>query len=98
MASFNIENINSSIGSHNILVKRLDKKWINFPPVVLTKVYEKKLESYKTFAIREDDIFILGYPRSGTSRLQELVWIIANDCDFDTLMEYDADTRCINFE
>ncbi|KAL7020045.1 hypothetical protein ACKWTF_011361 [Chironomus riparius] len=57
-----------------------------------------RFDSYKNFFIRPDDIFILGYPRSGTTRLQELIWIIANDFDFKTLMEYDCGTRIPFFE
>ena len=79
-------------------VKRLDEKWKNFPKCVIDPKYIKRFNSYKNFSIRPDDIFILGYPRSGTTRLQELVWIIANDFDFETQLEYDCDTRIVFFE
>ena len=81
-----------------ISIKRLDDKWKNFPRSMLLADYADKLDSYKNFSIRPDDIFVLGYPRSGTTRLQELVWIIANDFDFETLMEYDCDTKIVFFE
>jgi hypothetical protein len=79
-------------------VKRLDDKWINFPKAILVPLHAEKLDSVINFPIRSDDIFILGYPRSGTSRLMELVWIIANDFDFETLLEYDADVRTVSLE
>ena len=79
-------------------VKRLDEKWKNFPKCVATPENVERFDSYKNFSIRPDDIFILGYPRSGTTRLQELVWIIANDFDFETQLEYDCDTRIVFFE
>ena len=79
-------------------VKRLDEKWKNFPKCVITPENVERFESYKNFSIRPDDIFILGYPRSGTTRLQELVWIIANDFDYETQLEYDCGSRVPFFE
>lgn len=97
MSIFEITKIeDTSIPS--VAVKRLDDKWKNFPVSVLLPLHAEKLDFFINFPIRSDDIFILGYPRSGTSRLMELVWIIANDCDFETLMEYDADVRTVSLE
>ncbi|KAL6426788.1 hypothetical protein ACFW04_009252 [Cataglyphis niger] len=44
------------------------------------------------FETRSDDTWIITYPRSGTTLTQELVWLVANDLNFDvahrrTLME-----------
>ncbi|KAL7020046.1 hypothetical protein ACKWTF_011362 [Chironomus riparius] len=98
MSSFEVTKNFPRISRENISVKCIDQKWKNFPKAILPRMCADKLDFYKNFCIRPNDIFILGYPRSGTSRLQELVWIIANDFDFKTLVEYDADARCINFE
>jgi len=84
--------------SPHICVKCLDKKWQNFPKSILPTNYADRLESYKNFSVRSDDIFILGFQRSGTTMLQELVWIIVNDFDFETLMEYDCEARVVFFE
>lgn len=81
-----------------VTVKRIDEKWKNFPGSTLPPEYVEKLENFKDFSVRHDDVFILGFPRSGTTRLQELVWIIANDFDFETLIEYDCDARIVFFE
>ena len=78
-------------------IKRLDEKWKNFPKCVSPPENVERFDSYKNFSIRPDDIFILGFPRSGTTRLQELVWIIANDFDYKTQLEYDCDTRIAFF-
>ena len=32
---------------------------------------------------RKSDIWVLSYPRSGTTWTQEMVWQIANKCDFE---------------
>ncbi|KAL7020040.1 hypothetical protein ACKWTF_011356 [Chironomus riparius] len=97
MSVFKIEE-KSSRTAPQVTVKRLDDKWKNFAGSTLPPQYVEKLESFKNFSVRPDDVFILGFPRSGTTRLQELVWIIANDFDFETLMEYDCDARIVFFE
>ena len=97
MSIFQIEETKSRSGSY-FNVKRLDEKWKNFPKCVIAPENVDRFDSYKNFSIRPDDIFVLGYPRSGTTRLQELVWIIANDFDFETQLEYDCDTRIAFFE
>ncbi|XP_011706861.1 PREDICTED: sulfotransferase family cytosolic 1B member 1-like [Wasmannia auropunctata] len=35
------------------------------------------------FEIRPDDTWIVTYPRSGTTMTQELIWLVANDMNFD---------------
>ncbi|XP_047512629.1 luciferin sulfotransferase-like [Pieris napi] len=35
-------------------------------------------------AIRPSDVFVVTYARSGTTWTQELVWLVANDLDYDT--------------
>jgi len=44
--------------------------------------YQKDCKNYSHFKIRSDDIFVLSFPKSGTTWTQEMVWLIANDCDF----------------
>ncbi|KAJ0180696.1 hypothetical protein K1T71_004100 [Dendrolimus kikuchii] len=45
-----------------------------------------KLEAAKIYnmPVRPDDVFVDSYPRSGTTWTQELVWMIANDLDYET--------------
>ena len=97
MSAFEIEEKKSRTSLH-ICAKCLDKKWQNFPKSIMPTNYAERLESYNKFSVRSDDIFILGFQRSGTTMLQELVWIIVNDFDFETLMEYDCEARVVFFE
>lgn len=97
MSVFQIEQ-SKSVSAPYFDVKRLDDKWKNFSKCVIAPENIERFDLYKNFSVRPDDIFILGYPRSGTTRLQELVWIIANDFDYETQLEYDCDSRIGFFE
>ncbi|CAH2086176.1 unnamed protein product [Euphydryas editha] len=48
--------------------------------------YMFKYEAFKiyTMEIRPTDVFVVSYPRSGTTWTQELVWMVANDLDYET--------------
>ncbi|XP_045445705.1 sulfotransferase 1B1-like [Melitaea cinxia] len=45
-----------------------------------------KYEAFKiyTMEVRPTDVFVVSYPRSGTTWTQELVWMVANDLDYET--------------
>ena len=45
-------------------------------------LYVENLNLIKSMKVRSDDIFIIGYPKSGMKWTQELVWIIKNNLDF----------------
>lgn len=93
-----IEVISLDAASKKLSAKCKSTEWLNFPPSILTKEFEEPLKFYKKIHVREDDIFITGFPRSGTTRLQELVWLIVNNFDYKTALEYDSDARCLFFE
>ncbi|XP_001603070.1 sulfotransferase 1E1 [Nasonia vitripennis] len=46
--------------------------------------YTEQGKGFFNFQVRSSDIWVMSYPRSGTTWTQELVWLIANDLDFDT--------------
>lgn len=45
--------------------------------------YVKNGDKLYNFKIRPDDTWIITYPRSGTTVTQELIWLVANDLNFD---------------
>lgn len=45
--------------------------------------FVKHANHFYNFQAREDDIWIVTFPRSGTTWTQELVWMIAHDLDYD---------------
>ncbi|EDS40939.1 estrogen sulfotransferase [Culex quinquefasciatus] len=42
--------------------------------------YERELLN---FQVKSDDVWIASYPKSGTTWVQEMVWLICNDLDFE---------------
>jgi hypothetical protein len=79
-----------------VLARAISEKWNNFPATILSAFTD--FEFIRNFKVREDDIFIVGHPRSGTTRLQEMVWHIVNDFNFEKATEWDSDVRCPYFE
>jgi len=41
------------------------------------------MKNYKNMKLRKSDVWVLSYPRSGTTWTQEMVWQVANKCDFE---------------
>jgi len=58
--------------------------WVKSQPgdLMLPANYANHWKTYSTFKLRSDDVFVLSHPKSGTTWTQEMVWLIANDCDF----------------
>lgn len=49
--------------------------------------YAKEASNYYNFKVREDDVWIVTFPRSGTTLTQELVWMVANDLNYKRALE-----------
>ncbi|XP_057652157.1 sulfotransferase 1E1-like [Diorhabda carinulata] len=56
--------------------------------------YRKEANHYYTFALRPNDVFIVTFPRSGTTLTQELVWLLANNLDFKKAAQIPLKQRC----
>ncbi|CAH1645920.1 unnamed protein product [Spodoptera littoralis] len=45
--------------------------------------YKEEAAKIYNMPIKRDDVFVTSYPRSGTTWTQELVWMVANDLDYE---------------
>ncbi|KAF5269609.1 hypothetical protein FQR65_LT05948 [Abscondita terminalis] len=56
--------------------------------------YESSAESIYNFKVRPDDVWIVTYPRSGTTWTLEMVWLLEHNHDYDTAMKSFLFERC----
>ncbi|KAK9503871.1 hypothetical protein O3M35_010337 [Rhynocoris fuscipes] len=68
------------------------KKWL------LPHEYTYHAENYYNFELRNDDIWIVTYPRSGTTWMQELLWLVNNDLDYESAATVPLNERFPFFE
>ncbi|XP_063699746.1 luciferin sulfotransferase-like [Culicoides brevitarsis] len=60
---------------------------------VLSARYKAYMDLVKNYEVREDDIWICTYPKSGTTWTQEMVWAINNGCDLETAKKLPLSSR-----
>ncbi|XP_037025040.1 luciferin sulfotransferase-like [Bradysia coprophila] len=58
------------------------KNQLNNPECVLAARFQQYLPYIFNYDVRSDDIWIVTYPRSGTTWTQEMVWLINNGYDY----------------
>lgn len=56
------------------------------------------LSKIKEFEVFEDDVFLTGYPRSGTTIVAEMLWLMMNNFDFDKATSMVTDDRVPGLE
>lgn len=82
----------------NCLIKPKDKRWEGFPAIFVPFYYLESLDKIKNFQVFDDDIFLTGFPRSGTTLIGEMVWLIANQFDFEKAASLVSDDRIFGLE
>ncbi|KAL7736756.1 hypothetical protein ACLKA6_015607 [Drosophila palustris] len=60
--------------------------------------YKEQAEQYYNFQARPDDIWISTVPRSGTTWTQEMIWLLANNLDFEQAQQRPLTERFPFFE
>ncbi|XP_031627373.1 sulfotransferase 1 family member D1-like [Contarinia nasturtii] len=60
---------------------------------IFPQTFKKHAEGLYNLQSRPDDIWVASFPRSGTTLMQELVWLIANDFDYTTAQNKSLDER-----
>ncbi|XP_066905451.1 luciferin sulfotransferase [Halyomorpha halys] len=68
------------------------KKWL------LPASYADHAEKFYSYDLRSDDVWVITYPRSGTTLCQELVWLLNNNMDFETSANVAMEKRFPFFE
>ncbi|XP_061718255.1 sulfotransferase 1A1-like [Cydia pomonella] len=55
--------------------------------------YKDDIDDFKNVKVRPDDVWVATFPRSGTTLMQELVWLINNNFDYETAMKIELTER-----
>jgi hypothetical protein len=86
----------AEVYSDKLLVKYKGSD-IKEPAIVVPAIY-MDIERIRNFEVHEDDVFLCGFPRSGTTFTQEMIWLILHDFDFEQAQNIDAYNRSQWFE
>ncbi|XP_013146423.1 PREDICTED: sulfotransferase 1C4-like [Papilio polytes] len=65
---------------------------------LLISEYKNEAANIYNMPVRSDDIFIVTYPRSGTTWTQEIVWLLASDLDYYTAANTPLQARSVFIE
>ena len=66
--------------------------------IVIAEPVLKVWKNVESFVYRSEDVVLTGFPKSGITWLQEIVWLIANDLDFETAKKQIITERFPYFE
>lgn len=66
--------------------------------IVIAEPVVKSWKDIKAFMFRTEDVVLTAFPKSGITWLQEIVWLIANDLDFNTAKSKSITDRFPYFE
>lgn len=99
MPYFEVQEVDSTLKAFpTSLIKPFDDKWKNFTPCCIPNSFAQTLGKIKEFEVFEDDVFLTGYPRSGTTIAAEMLWLMMNNFDFDKATSLVTDDRVPGLE
>lgn len=61
--------------------------------IILPAKFEQFADQIYNFEARPDDVWLCGHPRSGTTWVQEMVWLICNNLDCEKASSIPVDER-----
>lgn len=79
-------------------IQRNDGIWKDSPHFVLPKKYTSQLDVLKDFQVYPDDIWLVGFFKTGTTVGKELIWLLMNDLDFETAKSVGLSKRVPYYE
>ncbi|XP_066994996.2 luciferin sulfotransferase [Anabrus simplex] len=89
--SLQFEDVKSSLGEQFRTSNRrfYSKGSVRVSPsdCILPVRYKQFADRIKNFEVREDDVWIITYPKCGTTWTQEMVWLLMNNMDFKTAIQ-----------
>nr|XP_031843272.1 sulfotransferase 4A1-like [Nomia melanderi] len=59
------------------------KGYVTVDGVCLPQRYEEFAKAIEDFEVKDDDVWVCSFPKTGTTWTQEMIWCIANNLDFE---------------
>ncbi|GJQ87477.1 hypothetical protein Trydic_g19237 [Trypoxylus dichotomus] len=59
----------------------------DYAGTVLPSRFDDYKDRIENFEVRDDDIWVASFPKSGTTWTQEMVWLVVNNCDYEGAKE-----------
>lgn len=96
---FNIKRLTNEIvqkidcpGCHNH-VEVTPKDGSGRPCVMIQKYMDQMADRVKAMEIYDDDVWVVTFPKCGTTWTQEMVWLINNDLNYAEAMKVNLNDR-----
>lgn len=71
----------------------IDKDWSQRKHTQKKPKFQEFLNLVHDLEVREDDVWIVTLKKCGTTWMQELLWLLMNDCDFEGALAKDQELR-----
>ncbi|XP_058833564.1 luciferin sulfotransferase-like [Topomyia yanbarensis] len=65
---------------------------------VLPAKYQQFADKVRNFEVYEDDVWIITFPKCGTTWTQEMVWLVDHDLDYSTAKRVNLNRRSVYLE
>lgn len=104
--SFTITPIESDLGTPGsaafveVQLNDLTDYPLDTPPAraIVSAKYQSYAQQVRDFQVYEDDVWIVTFPKCGTTWTQEMVWLIDNALDYQTARNISINTRSVFLE
>jgi hypothetical protein len=91
MSKYSVEVVSKDLNWFR--VKHLDERWKDAPGFVLPDTLVENLEKIQKMEIYSDDIWLICMPKTGSTFLQEMIWLLENNLDFERAKSESIITR-----
>lgn len=68
------------------------QRWCTLP------ISEDFLKRSYEFEVKSDDVYVVTFPKCGTTWIQEATWLLVNNLDFETANQVDLPFRSVFME
>jgi hypothetical protein len=96
MSKYSVEVVSKDLNLSR--VKPLEGRWKDAPGFVLLDTVVENLEKIQKMEIHSDDIWMICMPKTGSTFLQEMIWLLNNDLDFERAKRESIINRYVEFE